>query len=345
MLQEELIQSSVGAVAEANTIFLFFAADASLDQQAATLALALGLESLGKNVAIFSPQRAGSLANIAGGERVVSQLGNQSLQVSFDYIPEMVDKVSYHIDDTQQKFHLIIQPKKGVKPLDPASISYGHVGADADLLISVGVRALEDLEQLYFGYEYLFDSTAFLSITPFDPAFGTMKLNTAGETLAEVSLKLLQAWQVTLSADVSTNLLLSLDAATDGFRSLSTTADAFMAAATLLRSGARRTAARVTEASRVPHVKLGTAGETTSIQNAGFAAALEKASGKKATLGSPAGSIEVPAAHLGSVTKPQGQTLPPIKISHHASSSHTSQSPKKNQPSVNPRYGEGSGRG
>jgi len=58
--------------------------------------------------------------------------------------------------------------------------------------------------------------------------------------------------QLSIDADIASNIMLGLETATDNFRSLKTTADTFEAAALALRSGGRRSQMTITTPQPTP---------------------------------------------------------------------------------------------
>lgn len=242
MLTPDTIELLKNQVSNAESILVVFPAQVKFDQVASALSLFLGLEELKKNVTVASPAPVTvGLSSLVGIDRVSNQLGNKNLQVTFDYKEEAVDKVSYHIDEESRKFHLVIQPKKGAKPLLTESVMFSYTGVEADLVFVVGAHSLDDLEQLYYGQEEFFQNTTVVSINSYETTFGSIKVSTAGSaSSSEVMAYLLQELGVTLSADIATNLLAGIEDATNSFTSLAASADTFEIAAKLLRLGARR---------------------------------------------------------------------------------------------------------
>jgi len=250
MMTAESLSTITSLLPSAQTVCVFFPEKASTDVILSAVTFARGLKALGKNVTISSPGPISDrFTQFAGVSDVSKGLGNKNLDVSFPYDQEQVDKVSYHIDEESQTFHLVVQPRRGAKPLDFSQVSYTLTGAEADLLFTFGLDKLEDLEQLYIGYEQLFEQTSLVSIHTYDTSFGTVKVNIAGSaSYAEVIAYLLQELDVTFDAEISTNLLTAIESATQTFRSLSVTAQTFEIAGKLLSMGARRV--RIGEDSR-----------------------------------------------------------------------------------------------
>ena len=179
-----------------------------------------------------------------------NELGKENLVVSFPYNEERVDKVSYHIGEDSQRFYLTIKPRKGVEPLDSKKVEFSYVGSDADLLFLFGVGDLEDLAQLYYGYEDFYQNTAAVTFNNFIPDFGTLNLDISGSTSYCESLfyllkNLLNIWQMDLFAledadQIATLLLAGINLKTDNFTSLQMKAETFSAIAELLHLGGRR---------------------------------------------------------------------------------------------------------
>lgn len=227
---------------ESQSILILFPAKATFDAQAAANGVAQSLQALGnKEVHILTPHLEEYDSSIFGSVPVRSELGNKTLQVSFPYSPTTVDKVSYNIDEANQRFYLTVQPQKGEKPLDYHDLEYAYVGADADLIILVGVTTLDSLEQLYFGYEEMFKDTTIITLNTYETTMGNVKLNSSGMTsLSEATTILARSLSLPLPAEAATQLLSGIEQVTRNFTSFAATADTFESVAYLMRQGARR---------------------------------------------------------------------------------------------------------
>lgn len=226
----------------AQSILVINPPNPTLDQAAAASALATGLQTLGKQVLLLAPEiKAEALSALEQQPDFRSEMGNKDLSISFAYRPEAIDKVSYHIDEQQQRFYLVIKPQKGQAPLDTTSVEYEYTGAEADLIFLVGVQSYESLGQLYEGYEQLFQTSTVVTLNSYEPEFGTLKISAAELSgLSELTAQLLLALEVQVDEGNATNLLAAIEAKTDRLQSFSTTADTFQLVAELLRRGARR---------------------------------------------------------------------------------------------------------
>ena len=242
MINEEQLQNASGVISTAQTILVMFTEDPSIDELATATSLFLSLEKMGKTVMLLSPEfEADEQKNFAGVDRVTSKLGHKNLNIIFDYHPEAIDKVSYHINEEANKFYLVIQPQKGHAPLDAKSVTFDYAGAEADLILLVGISELEELDHLYFGYEQLFQDSATISIAPFESKIANINLDTSGSSsMSEDVVDLIEACGGEIDPDIATNLLAGIEDRTDSFHSLSSSPLTFEKAAKLLKAGARR---------------------------------------------------------------------------------------------------------
>lgn len=249
MLQANQHQQFTDLISSAQTVFIMFGSDASFDQVTSSLALLLTLSKSGKSVRLLTPDpdkiksllRKFSQRDLPGLDQLDDQLGNQNLCVSFDYLEEAVDKVSYHIGEETGKFYLTIKPRQGAEPLNADGVEFFYTGAQADLLILVGVNDLESLESLYFGFEDLYTQTPTVVLNNHQVEFGTLSLDLSGSvgySEAVASFLLQNNWMS--SSDAATNLLAGIEQTTDNFQSLTATARTFEVAAQLMHAGARR---------------------------------------------------------------------------------------------------------
>lgn len=227
----------------ANSILVAVGTGASLDQVATAIALTESLQQAGKEVHLLSPDEITqtNYPVLIKSELFGTQIGNRDLLVSFNYTPESVDKVSYHIDEQQGKFCLVIKPQKGQKPLSPESVEYSYTGAEADLIFLVGVHDLDSLGNLYYGYETLYQSTTIVTIHSFEPEIGQIKIEASGSSsLSEAIVGLLKGLGLPITPDSATNLISAIEEATQHFQSLSATGTTFGVMGELLQAGGRR---------------------------------------------------------------------------------------------------------
>lgn len=227
---------------QAKTVFVIVGPDANFDELAGASALFSGLQIADKDVKFLSPKKLKQSFDISNLEEIKTEVGHQNLLVSFDYSEEAVDKVSYHIGEETNKFYLTIKPKKDHEPLSADTVEFSYTGADADLVFLVGVSSLEDLEQLYFGYEKLYQDKAVVSMYEYPTGFGTVQLDISEVVgYSELVAQLMSETELHIDGKSATHLLAGIEKESRGFKSLTTTADTFEVVARLLRSGAERT--------------------------------------------------------------------------------------------------------
>lgn len=229
----ELIQN-------AESILVVYPNQASIDTLATAASLYSVLYDQGKRVSLASPIIANN-TEIHDLDKTVTEIGNQNLVVSFDYIEDAIDKVSYHIGEDNKKFYLTIKPKSGVAPLPAESVDFSYTGIDADLLILVGVKSLHDLEHIYYGYEDMYESIPLISVQSNPGRNGIINISTdGGESVSECVAQILLQADFFLKDVVATNLLRGIEETTKHFTSFSATADTFEVVSRLMRLGARR---------------------------------------------------------------------------------------------------------
>ncbi len=240
MLDQAQLSTARNYFEQAQTVTIICGPDASIDVLAAVSTLLQVMQAEGKEVQLLAPRKL-SQSVISGLDQVATEIGNQNLLLSFDYDESKIDKVVSHIGEETGRFYLTIKPKKGVTPLDYKQIDFSYTGAESDLLLLVGVNSLESLEQLYFGYEDLFEKTPKISFSKNGSQLGNLNINSVGySTISECLLVLLNSMGISFSTESATNLLSAIDVETEYMRSLSATAITFEAVAQLMRMGARR---------------------------------------------------------------------------------------------------------
>jgi nanoRNase/pAp phosphatase (c-di-AMP/oligoRNAs hydrolase) len=255
MIALEHIASLKEYLQTAKTILVIVGPKPTDDQLAVASALTSGLVSLGKDVSLYSPKHHADRA-VSNAANIATELGKQNLVVEFDYDENAVDKVSYHIGEETRKFYLTIKPKKGHKPLNAAAVNFSYIGTEADLVFLVGVHDLESLNQLYFGYETLYENAFVVTLHSFKPELGTVQFDLSGtSSLSESFVDLLEGLEIGLTEDMATDLLHGVETVTENLQSFAVTAETFEVVAKLLRAGARRIKSAV-ELPQEPEVSL-----------------------------------------------------------------------------------------
>src|SRR3990167_7517859 len=131
----------------------------NVDAVAAALALQLALAKKGLSVTIgCSTPMTVQFNRLFGVDKIKPRIGNQNLVISFNYPEDSLEKVAYDKDPANQKFHLTIEPKAGMQPLDASQVEYSYTGSNADVIFEIGSRTLEDLGELYQQEKALLDN-------------------------------------------------------------------------------------------------------------------------------------------------------------------------------------------
>lgn len=214
----------------------------SLDKIAASLSLYLSLKKTDKNVTIACVQQMTvEFSQLVGVDKMTNKIDRKSLIISFDYVKDSIEKVSYNVEG--DKFNLVIQPKSGFPPLDTKSISYNYSGAEGELIFVVGAQRLEDLGDFYEREKNLYSENQVVNIDYHsqNTQFGKINIfNPQTSSYSEIIVSLLKNLNLPFDQDIATNLLIGLKSATNNFHSPNTSADIFESAAHCLRVGARQ---------------------------------------------------------------------------------------------------------
>lgn len=232
----------VEAFGSAKSLLVVTPGSANLDITAAALGLGVALKEAGKNVIMGSTgQPVVEQSRLVGIDQLAQKLGNRNLVISFEYIQDAIEKVSYNVEG--KKFNLVIQPKEGARPLDPASVSYAYEGSDAEIIFVVGAKNLAELGNLYLTEKAVFDKAMVVNIDnqPGNSRYGQVNLvDNLAPSVSQLVVRLLQSLGVKLAADAARNLMQGLEAATQKFQHPGVGAETFETAAMLLRAGASR---------------------------------------------------------------------------------------------------------
>lgn len=222
-------------------IIIAIPSEPSLDQVAAGLGLYLSLKNVGKSITIFCPSpMVVEYSRLVGLDKVKTSIGNKNLVVSFDYIQDSIEKVSYNVEGA--KFNLVVQPKKGSKPLDAKSVSYSYSGLEADLIFTIGATSFESLGDMYTKNQAAFENayTANITMTVDSHFAKTTITDKNAAALSQITGWFLEQIGFPASGDAASNLLAGIDHATNRFANPQTPAGAFVMAGNLMQNGAKR---------------------------------------------------------------------------------------------------------
>lgn len=212
------------------------------DSIGSSLAMYLGLASLGKRVSIVCPdQIIVGLSNFIGVDKVTRELGSSNFIISLDYVDGSIEKVSYNIEG--DKFNLVIENRPGFKPFSEENVRYTHAGMTADLIFTVDTIHLGGLKKLYEDNKGLFSGKPVVNIDRHanNAQYGQINIvDSSASSTSEIVAQVLSSLGAQLTDDIATNLLNAVFGATDNFRAPNVTATAFEVVAVCLRAGGKR---------------------------------------------------------------------------------------------------------
>lgn len=234
------------ALATAQSIFIALPQKPTFDQVAAALGLYLSLDKARKNVSIGSPtEMIVEYSSLVGVDKIkdVFEGGKDSLVVSFDYIEDAIEKVSYNIEGG--KFNLVIKPRTGRPPLDSKKVNYSYTGGKVDLIFTLGANSLAELGKLYRENREAFEESRVVNIdnNPRNQEYGQINLvDPSASSVSEHVTGLITQLRLPTDGDIGSNLLQGIEKATRQFTSGKVDSATFEAAAFCLKIGARRQA-------------------------------------------------------------------------------------------------------
>ena len=242
------------ALQTAKQVLVLLPQNPSVDSVAGALALYLALVKKGLSTTIgCSTEMTVQFNRLFGVDKIKPRIGNQNLVITFNYPEDSLEKVAYDKDPASQKFHLTIEPKAGMQPLDASQVEYSYTGSNADVIFVVGARTLEDLGELYQQEKALLDnkSKTLVNLSTLDKnaQFGTVNLyDPTASGCAEIMAAVIKALELNLEPDMATNLLAGIEAATQNLTQAGS-ADTFEAVVELIRLGGQRNHLAVAPAS------------------------------------------------------------------------------------------------
>ncbi len=243
MIDQRKIQLFQDLYNQSESILIVYAGDALRDHLFAATALYKTIQqNTNKSVSLLSSKDLSKAEpEVVYLDETRTEIGNQNLCISLDYDLDSVEKITSSIDEPAKKLHITIKPKKGISPISKESVSLSYTGADADMIVLIGVDDLESLDQLYYGYEAIYQKSALVSINSYETTFGNLKLDILGSSsTCEYILQLMRSFEYKIDHETATNLLAGIDEETDNLESYIATADTFEVVSILLRHGARR---------------------------------------------------------------------------------------------------------
>lgn len=227
---------------KANDILVVTHEHPTVDSVGSSLALSLGLMSLGKKVSIVCPDlMTVEFSSFIGVNKFAQDLSRKNFIISLDYEDGSIEKVSYNIEGN--KFNLVIEPRAGHEGFSQDKVHYSYGGTSADMIFIVDTIHLGGLKQVYEENKELFTGKTIVNIDrhPNNAQYGQMNIiDPEASSTAEVMSQFLSGIGVRLTADIGTNVLNALYGATNAFQTPHVGAKAFELAAACLKAGGKR---------------------------------------------------------------------------------------------------------
>lgn len=251
---ETALQKAKDMVMAAKDIVVVTHGNPTMDSMGGSLALMLGLVSLGKQSTVICPDpMTVGLSNFVGADKVSRQFGKKNFVISLDYDDGSIEKVSYNIEG--KKFNLVVEHRPGFEPMTSDKVQYAYQGVSADLIISVDTLNFTQLGSVYEQQKASFAGKQIINIDFHDANanYGVINLVDPGaSSTSELVAEFLATLGVKLTTDIAANLLNAIYEATNNFQNPNVTSMAFEVASVCLKAGAKRfgvaTAATVREA-------------------------------------------------------------------------------------------------
>jgi len=233
-------ESIIKLIDSAKSVITILPPDPSKDLVSAAVSLHLSLKESGKNSQIGCGSEVHVDSKISGVSEISDSIGSRNLVISFDYSEENLDKVDYDVRK-DGRFYLLVKPKTNAPVPDISSVKYAYSGAEADLVITMGVLSLEELGKIYAEEKNFLDevTTISLNISARPAAFTQNTFHEQTSSFTELVARLLEKSNLKASSSAANNLLEGIYDSTSKLTSSKMSADTFSSIAYLMRSGAR----------------------------------------------------------------------------------------------------------
>lgn len=242
MTYEEALSKAKEMVGTAQNVVVVTHGKPTPDSLGSSLALMLGLVSLGKKATVVCPDAITvELSSFVGVDKVVRDFGKKNFVVSFDYVDGSIEKVSYNIEG--KKFNLVVEHRPGFEPLTPDKVNYAYQGVSADLIITVDTLNWNQMGDVFANNKDLIVSKPVVNVDFHNENLNYGQLNLVdpgASSTTELVAELMATLGVKLTTDIATNLLNAIYDATKNFANPNVTSMAFEVASVCLKAGAKR---------------------------------------------------------------------------------------------------------
>ncbi len=230
--------SFTGLINSAASILVVIPEKPNFDAAAAGLALYLSLREVKETMIYCASPITVGLNRLIGVNKISQELGNKNLTIRFaGYEANNIEKVSYDIENGE--FKLTVVPKSGFTAPGKDQMNLSFSGVSADLIVLIGGVGENDFSVLS-SQELVGAKVAHLGVRTLTSARAVMDFASPGSSVSEVTANLIKENNLSLDADVATNLVMGIEEGSHNFASGEVTPDTFETFAFLLRNGGQR---------------------------------------------------------------------------------------------------------
>jgi len=243
-MPNEAVSQAVSLIQKAKTVLVIFKNDFLGDSLAAALALAKNLQTEGKKTKVLSGEGVDEKYNFLpffseAAADLASEEGILTIKIQ-----DGKNKLGeFWYEQIGNDVEVYLSPKAG-QAFKKNEVSVGFRGEKWDLLITVGVPALNSLGSIFTTHTDIFFNTPIvnLDISAANEGFGAVNVvDLVATSNAEIVYSLLEVlYGQKMAPDIATLLLAGLIAKTDSFQSVRTTPRSLFVAARLCEAGARQ---------------------------------------------------------------------------------------------------------
>ncbi|MFH1820587.1 MAG: DHH family phosphoesterase [Candidatus Nealsonbacteria bacterium] len=231
----EALTQARDIIEKSQTILVMPSENSQGDILASSLALFSTLKKLNKNVNILTksvPEKFRFLSNIQPQDP-------KSFVISVNTAGKDISEMRYEKNEDTLKVYLALSQGE----LESNDISLSTMGQKPDLLITLGVKTLEDMGGFFEQNPKFFYETIILNIDnhPSNDNFGQINLVDVTTSLSEIITDLIKLMEKEgkeiLDKDIATQLLTGVISASQNFRNSRTRPQTFQASAYLIEKG------------------------------------------------------------------------------------------------------------
>jgi nanoRNase/pAp phosphatase (c-di-AMP/oligoRNAs hydrolase) len=237
----EVLQQIIAKITQVSSILIIVPGHNG-DSLASGLALRAFLKKLEKDVTLLSPSAISPKFDFLPGVNEVSATVDltKSFVIDLSTKKSEVGELSYHKEE--DKLSIYLKPKKG--EFTAQDVSFRSSNFSYDLIILVGVSALDQLGDFYSQNTALFFETPLVNIDFRSANESYAPFNLIGlsaTSCAEIILDLINKFEASLLDDsIATQLLAGIISETNSFQHVRTTPDTFLKASQLVSLGAKQ---------------------------------------------------------------------------------------------------------